>query len=388
MEEKITISAKTLDEAITKALIELQTTSEHLQYDVVQKESSGFLGLFGKPCIIRARVMSEEEERSMAAAKKAEEKKKAADAKAVAKKESIQKEAAPKEPVQKETAKKNAIQKQSPEKKEDKPAEKKERKESPKREKKEAFFKEESVQKNRQQEAKAEPAEKKEKPLAKVDEDAVKKAAKEFLEQVFGAMGLEVSIETVYNAEERELQVMMSGDDMGILIGKRGQTLDSLQYLASLVVNKETEGYLRVKLDTENYRERRKETLETLAKNISYKVKRTKHPVSLEPMNPYERRIIHSALQNDRYVVTRSEGEDPYRHVVISLKKEAYGAGNGRRERYGNRRDRNRDGRGEKNGERTYARPTEKPEKMESLEALYGEKPAVENPAQAVEAES
>lgn len=388
MEEKITISAKTLDEAITKALIELQTTSEHLQYDIVQKESSGFLGLFGKPCIIRARVMSEEEERAMAAAKKAEEKKKAAEAKAAARKESVQKEAAQKEPAQKEPMKKNAVQKQAPEKKEDRPAEKKERKEAPKREKKELSFKEESVQKNRQPEAKTEPIEKKEKPLAKVDEEAVKKAAKEFLEQVFGAMGLEVSIETVYNAEERELQVMMAGDDMGILIGKRGQTLDSLQYLASLVVNKETEGYLRVKLDTENYRERRKETLETLAKNISYKVKRTKHPVSLEPMNPYERRIIHSALQNDRYVVTRSEGEDPYRHVVISLKKEAYGNGNGRRERYGNRRDRNRDGRGEKNGERTYARPTEKPEKMESLEALYAEKPAVENPAQAVETES
>ena len=112
-----------------------------------------------------------------------------------------------------------------------------------------------------------------------------------------------MTIDTVYNAGERELQVMMNGDDMGILIGKRGQTLDSLQYLVSLVVNKETEGYLRVKLDTENYRERRKETLETLARNISYKVKRTKHPVSLEPMNPYERRIIHSALQNDRYVV-------------------------------------------------------------------------------------
>lgn len=151
------------------------------------------------------------------------------------------------------------------------------------------------------------------KKAVKINEEAVKKAvkkaAKEFLDQVFGAMGMQVSIETAYNASDRELLVSMEGDDMGILIGKRGQTLDSLQYLVSLVVNKETEGYLRVKLDTENYRERRKETLETLAKNISYKVKRTKHPVSLEPMNPYERRIIHSALQNDKYVMTRSEGE-------------------------------------------------------------------------------
>jgi spoIIIJ-associated protein len=155
-------------------------------------------------------------------------------------------------------------------------------------------------------------------------------------------MEMEVSVEAEYDPSERELRVMMEGGDMGILIGKRGQTLDSLQYLVSLVVNRETEGYLRVKLDTENYRERRKETLETLAKNISYKVKRTKHPVALEPMNPYERRIIHSALQNDRYVVTRSEGEDPYRHVVISLKKEVPYSGNAtRKDRYPSRRDKN-----------------------------------------------
>lgn len=194
----------------------------------------------------------------------------------------------------------------------------------------------------------------------------MKKAAKDFLLQVFGAMGMEVTIDTVYDAGERELQVMMNGDDMGILIGKRGQTLDSLQYLVSLVVNKETEGYLRVKLDTENYRERRKETLETLARNISYKVKRTKHPVSLEPMNPYERRIIHSALQNDRYVVTRSEGEDPFRHVVISLKKDSYSGS--RKERYNSRRsDRSR-------GEKTYDKVAQKTqEKAESVTEVSAE---------------
>ena len=117
------------------------------------------------------------------------------------------------------------------------------------------------------------------------------------------------------------LDIDLSGDDMGVLIGKRGQTLDSLQYLVSLVVNKEAEEYIRVKVDTENYRKRRKETLENLAKNIAYKVKRTKRSVSLEPMNPYERRIIHSALQNDKYVTTHSEGEEPFRHVVVTLKK-------------------------------------------------------------------
>ena len=146
--------------------------------------------------------------------------------------------------------------------------------------------------------------------------------ATDFLKDVFGAMGLSVDVNVKLNEEEKELEIDLSGDEMGILIGKRGQTLDSLQYLVSLVVNKESEDYLRVKLDTENYRERRKETLETLAKNIAYKVKRTRRSVSLEPMNPYERRIIHSAIQNDKYVFTRSEGEEPFRHVVIALKRE------------------------------------------------------------------
>ncbi len=155
-----------------------------------------------------------------------------------------------------------------------------------------------------------------------VNVEECKGAAEDFLNQVFAAMGMEVKVEAVYDDEEVEMTVNLEGDDMGILIGKRGQTLDSLQYLTSLVVNKHTEGYLRVKLDTENYRARRKETLEALAKNIAYKVKRTRRSVSLEPMNPYERRIIHSALQNDKYVITRSEGEDPYRHVVVSLKRE------------------------------------------------------------------
>lgn len=145
--------------------------------------------------------------------------------------------------------------------------------------------------------------------------------AKKFLADVFSAMNMTVVINAKYDENEKTLDVDLSGDEMGVLIGKRGQTLDSLQYLISLVVNKGSEDYIRVKVDTENYRQRRKETLENLAKNISYKVKRTKRPVSLEPMNPYERRIIHSALQNDRYVTTHSEGEEPFRRVVVTLKK-------------------------------------------------------------------
>ena len=145
--------------------------------------------------------------------------------------------------------------------------------------------------------------------------------AKQFLNDVFDAMKLTVVIDVKYNELDNSMNIDLSGNEMGVLIGKRGQTLDSLQYLVSLVVNKEAENYIRVKVDTENYRQRRKETLENLAKNIAYKVKRTKRPVSLEPMNPYERRIIHSALQNDKYVTTHSEGDEPFRRVVVTLKR-------------------------------------------------------------------
>lgn len=146
-------------------------------------------------------------------------------------------------------------------------------------------------------------------------------SAKDFLNSVFAAMHLIVVVNVVYDEESRHMNIDLSGEEMGVLIGKRGQTLDSLQYLTSLVVNKGAENYIKVKIDTENYRQRRKETLENLAKNIAYKVKRTKRPVSLEPMNPYERRIIHSALQNDKYVTTHSEGEEPFRRVVVALKR-------------------------------------------------------------------
>ena len=146
-------------------------------------------------------------------------------------------------------------------------------------------------------------------------------SVKAFLNDVFAAMDLKVTIEMTVDEEESVININLVGDDMGVLIGKRGQTLDSLQYLVSLVAKKESEKFYRVKLDTENYRDRRKATLESLAKNIAYKVKRTRRPVSLEPMNPYERRIIHSALQGDKYVCTKSEGEEPFRHVVVLLKK-------------------------------------------------------------------
>ena len=206
--DMITVTAKTVDEAVTKALIELETTSDKLEYEVVEKGSAGFLGIGAKPAIIRAK--------------------------------------------KKETLEDRAI---------------------------------------------------------------------DFLSQVFDAMNLDVKIAAAFNEEEGEMNIDLSGEDMGILIGKRGQTLDSLQYLANRVANKHQDGYVRVKLDTENYRARREETLKHLAKNIAHKVKRNRRPVALEPMNPYERRVIHSALQSDPYVTTHSEGEEPYRKVVITLKR-------------------------------------------------------------------
>ena len=150
---------------------------------------------------------------------------------------------------------------------------------------------------------------------------SVEENVREFLTSVFNAMDMEVEIIIKINEEEKLIDVELKGADMGILIGKRGQTLDSLQYLTNLAINKHSENYYKVKVDTEDYRKRRKDTLENLAKNIAYKVKRTKRPVALEAMNPFERRVIHSALQNDKFVTTHSEGEEPYRHVVVTLKK-------------------------------------------------------------------
>ncbi|MBO4458264.1 MAG: protein jag [Butyrivibrio sp.] len=154
-----------------------------------------------------------------------------------------------------------------------------------------------------------------------INADDVCEKANKFLEEVFDAMKMEVVVKTTFNSVDNILDIELSGAEMGVLIGKRGQTLDSIQYLVSLVVNRDYSDYIHVKVDTENYRERRKATLENLAKNISYKVRKSRQSVALEPMNPYERRIIHSALQGDRYVTTHSEGEEPFRRVVVTLKK-------------------------------------------------------------------
>lgn len=322
--DMIKVTAKTLDEAITKALIQLGTTSDNLDYTILEKGSSGFLGLFSKDVVIEAKKKRDNDlemedlfESIKAESQSVKEIKEPKKEKEVPKKEPKEPKKENKKQEQKAEPKKAEQKHKGENKQKQEKAERAEKGEKP--EKPVKPEKTEKVEKAEKPEKPERPA----KPEKPVNVEACDRSAKEFLSQVFKAMGIEVQVNTSFNESDRELTIDMSGADMGILIGKRGQTLDSLQYLVSLVVNKECDGYLRVKLDTENYRARRKETLETLAKNIAYKVKRTRRNVSLEPMNPYERRIIHAALQNDKYVVTRSEGEDPFRHVVVSLKREA-----------------------------------------------------------------
>ena len=283
MKGSIRVSAKTLDDAITEALIQLGVTSDRLEYNVIEKGSAGFLGIGMKQAVIEAW--------------RKEEKKEEPSLEEIVKEEisSISEESVIKEEKKPEPKKEAARPKKE---KPAKPA--KEKKEDKQEETKETHVKE-------QQE------------LAQVEEQTIQ-AVEQFVNDTLKAMDMEVEITSSID-EDGALCVDMKGDHMGILIGKRGQTLDALQYLANRVANKHQAGYVRVKLDTENYRARREETLKHLAKNIAHKVKRNRRPVVLEPMNPYERRIIHSALQSDPYVTTHSEGEDPYRKVVVTLKK-------------------------------------------------------------------
>ena len=284
MKGSIRVSAKTLDDAITEALIQLGVTSDRLEYEVIEKGSAGFLGIGMKQAVIEAWKKEEEPEitaediikEEFRAEKKPEAPKKK-------EKPARVKEEAKAEPaaeVKKETAAEPAAAKEEPEE--------------------------------------AAPV-KKEVELAKVEDQTIE-AVSQFINDTLKAMNMEVKTSASID-EDGALCIDMEGEHMGILIGKRGQTLDALQYLANRVANKHQDGYVRVKLDTENYRARREETLKHLAKNIAHKVKRNRRPVALEPMNPYERRIIHSALQSDPYVTTHSEGEEPYRKVVVTLKR-------------------------------------------------------------------
>ena len=292
--KEVTVSAKTLDDAITEALIQLGITSDQLDYDVIEKGSAGFFGIGSKQAVIRARKKAVKEEFE----------------KTIEEIKDIIKEE-PKKEVKKEAKKEFKKEVKKEPKKEFKKEPKKEvHAEIPSKIKKEPA--KELVKEVEKENSKERAVE-----LCEVKEET-KAACEKFLKDVLDTMNMEVVITTNID-EDGALCINMDGKNMGILIGKRGQTLDSLQYLVNRVANKQQDGYVRVKLDTENYRKRRKDTLENLAKNIAYKVKRTKKSISLEPMNPYERRIIHSALQADKYVNTHSEGEEPYRRVVVTL---------------------------------------------------------------------
>ena len=266
----IEVSGKNVDEALTNALIKLETTSDKVEYEVIEKGSAGFLGMGRKLAVIKVRKKEDKPVEANVKAKETETQK-------------VADSSVSYEPVKAEPVK--------------------------------------SVDNNEIKDDSHEQPKKTSKYTTVMPNEEVERRITTFLGDMFKAMNLEVKIDVKFDDPDC-VNVELSGPNMGVLIGKRGQTLDSIQYLTSLVVNKGKDKYVRIKVDTEDYRNRRKETLESRAKNIAYKVKRSRKPVSLEPMNPYERRIIHSTLQNDKFVSTRSEGEEPFRHVVVYLDKE------------------------------------------------------------------
>lgn len=307
--EYIEVTGKSVDEAITNACLKLETSSDNIEYEVIDKGSNGLFGIFNsKPAKIKARVKSgvdsvdeefkEFEKKEKAAVKEAVEVNNTASNKAATENE------APK----KETVKNAAVE--------------------------EKVLKEENKLSKEPSSDNKEKESVKPEPKAVLSNEEIERRINNFLGEMFNAMDIPVEVKITFDTQEECVNVELLGDNMGLLIGKRGQTLDSIQYLTSLVVNKGKEKYVRIKVDTENYRQRRNDTLESLAKNIAYKVKRSRRSVALEPMNPYERRIIHSALQNDKFVSTKSEGEEPFRHVVVYLDKEKSGNNRYSRQNY------------------------------------------------------
>ena len=359
--DKIRVSAKTKDEAITKALIQLGITSDRLDYTVLVEGKSGLFGIGAKPWIIEASVKAASQKSDLERLEKeihnitsgkapekkpapvAEKSKKPVDEKPVA--AAVEKKpedaAAQKDESPKSENRADADRTARPERRER--SDRGERR--PRRERNDRNDRNDRANRGDRRNDRVsgkryprggyevkdmsilntpEPEHKVHeiKPVSPEEAAAAQKQAEEFITALMKGMNMDVNISASFDHANNELLLNMEGPDMGILIGKRGQTLDSLQYLTSLVINKEhKEDYIRVKLDTEDYRSRREATLRNLARNIAYKVRRSRKPVTLEPMNPYERRIIHSALQNDRYVTTRSEGEEPFRHVIIYMKK-------------------------------------------------------------------
>lgn len=300
--EYIEVTGRTIDDALTNACLKLETTSDKIEYEVIEKGSNGLFGIFNsKPTKIKARVkagvssVDDEFSKLEAKEKKSIDDTIKSEIKAESKKEVVkEKEKA----VKKETAPKADNSKVS------------------------------ATQAVNASEEDLEEKANNNEPRPILSNEEIESRIRTFLGDMFSAMDIPVEVKITFDTEEECVNVELIGENMGLLIGKRGQTLDSIQYLTSLVLNKGKEKYVRIKVDTENYRQRRKDTLESLAKNIAYKVKRSRRSVALEPMNPYERRIIHSALQGDKFVSTKSEGEEPFRHVVVYLDREK--AGNNR----------------------------------------------------------
>ncbi len=313
--ENIRVSAKTKDEAITKALIQLGITSDRLNYKVIAEGKNGLFGIGAKPWILEASIKESSSDSEINELEKDIVNIKANTASVVTNNsKSID----------------NSLGRSFNEKSDNKSSGTSEKKEKRVKSDKEKNFKKNDKPFNKEKvvsddEALNKSDNKKPHDLKRVSSEEADLAiveAEKFITNVLNGMNMEVQTKSQFDHNTNELLINLIGNDMGVLIGKRGQTLDSLQYLTSLVVNKNhKEDYIRIKLDTEDYRSRREATLRNLARNIAYKVRRTRKAVALEPMNPYERRIIHSALQNDRFVTTKSEGEEPFRHVMIFMKK-------------------------------------------------------------------
>lgn len=300
--EYIEVTGRTIDDALTNACLKLETTSDNIEYEVIEKGSNGLFGIFNsKPTKIKARVkagvssVDDEFSKLEAKEKKSIDDTIKSEIKAESKKEVVKET---EKAVKKETASKADNSKVS------------------------------ATQAVNASEEDLEEKANNNEPRPVLSNEEIESRIRTFLGDMFSAMDILVEVKITFDTEEECVNVELIGENMGLLIGKRGQTLDSIQYLTSLVLNKGKEKYVRIKVDTENYRQRRKDTLESLAKNIAYKVKRSRRSVALEPMNPYERRIIHSALQGDKFVSTKSEGEEPFRHVVVYLDREK--AGNNR----------------------------------------------------------
>ncbi|MCR4671851.1 MAG: KH domain-containing protein [Lachnospiraceae bacterium] len=353
--DHIEARGKTKEEALLNAAMELKTTSDNLEYEVIDKGSAGFLGFIGRKDVV-LKVWRKEGTKSV------EEEFDDLDMtlSRPARKDRPEKQAKPAQ--EKDEKKQKARVKDSRDRSEAKPAAKNGSAAKPAKDNSKNSNKPKNQEQCAERPAKKEPS-REQKPAQEKDKEPIKVSpelipnTEKFVKEVLAAMGMPDAGCTIdFSAADRSMNINVSGENMGVLIGKRGQTLDSLQYIISLVVNKESDAYIRVKLDTEDYRDRRRATLENLAKNIAFKVKRSKKAVALEPMNPYERRIIHSALQNDRFVETHSEGDEPFRKVVVTLKKEyrdredrRNGEGGQKRDRQG-RNGRSNRGRYNRNG--------------------------------------